>query len=234
LTLDFEFDIHVISVMDKKAMRKNKKSSWAALTAPIFLVVVFLSLMGAEVLCPRQSHAHPHAFILQRLTLLFDEKGMAGVRVWWKFDDMFASMIIEEHDKNRNGKFEAGEIQTIKDSAFEQISQHNYFTFIRIDSSPFPVKFIKDFKAVIKNQRLVYEFTVPCHVVATVQPKKISVGCYDPTYYSAIFFAKNDPVKIIKGDAFDVQTAIRQDPDTLIYFDMIHPWVLFLEFRAIK
>lgn len=42
-------------------------------------------------------------------------------------------MIIEEHDKNRNGKFEAGEIQSIKDSAFEQISQHNYFTFIRID-----------------------------------------------------------------------------------------------------
>ncbi|WP_419664084.1 DUF1007 family protein [Desulfosarcina variabilis] len=55
---------------------------------------------------PRQSRTHPHSFILKRLTILFDEKGMAGVRVWWKCNDMFASMIIEAHDKNRNGRFE--------------------------------------------------------------------------------------------------------------------------------
>jgi len=220
--------------MDETAMQKDKKSSLVTLTAPIILVVVLLSVMGGEILLPRQSHAHPHAFILQRLTILFDEKGMTGVRVWWKFDDMFASMIIEEHDKNRNGKFEPREIQSIKDSAFEQIAQHNYFTFIKIDGSLFNVQFIRDFKAVLKNQRLVYEFTVPCHVAAAAQPKKISVGCYDPTYYAAIFFAKNNPVTIIKGDSFDLQTAIREDPDTLIYFDMIHPWVLFLEFRAVQ
>ena len=213
-------------------MPKNYRSVLFTPTLPILLVATCWCIMAGELLLPRQSHAHPHAFILQRLTVLFDEKGMAGIRVWWKFDDMFASMIIDEHDNNRNGSFETGEIQAIKDSAFEQISQFNYFTFIKIDGALFNVRFIKDFTAALKNRRLVYEFTVPCHITATAQPKKITIGCYDPTYYTAFFFTKNNPVSLIKDDAFEVQTAIREDPDTLIYFDMIRPWTLFLEFQA--
>ncbi len=203
----------------------------SALTAPILCIAVLWGIMGAEMRHPQQPHAHPHAFILQRLTVLFDKKGMAGIRVWWKFDEMFASMIIDEHDKDKNGRFDTLEIQTIKDNAFAQISEYGYFTFIKIDNSPFDVRLVTDFKAILDNQRLVYEFTVPCHVTATAQPKKISVGCYDPTYYTAIFFAKNNPVSLVNDDAFEVQTAIREDPETLIYFDMIHPWTLFMEFQ---
>ena len=65
---------------------------------------------------------------------------------------------------------------------------------------------------------------------ATRAPKKISVGTYDPNYYSAIFFAQQGAVSLTQADAFAVSTDIREDPDTKIYFDMIHPWTLFLEF----
>jgi ABC-type uncharacterized transport system substrate-binding protein len=218
--------------MDDRMMRKDKRLLLVRLVAAIILYTTLLCILDGDIQWSRESHAHPHAFILQRLTVLFDEKGMAGIRVWWKFDDMFSKMIIEDHDKNRNGRFEDGEVQAIKESAFEQISQYNYFTFIKIDGSSFKVRFIKDFMAILKNQRLVYEFTVPCHVTATQQPKKATIACYDPTYYTAIFFAKNNPVDLLPDGAFEVQTAIREDPDTLIYFDMIHPWALFLKFWA--
>lgn len=175
--------------------------------------------------------AHPHVFVVQRLNAVFDAKGLAGIQVRWKFDDMFASMIAEDHDLNHNGKLEAAEVQAVKENAFAFISEYSYFTFIKIENKPFPVKFIREFNAILKNGRLVYEFLIPCHVTATNRFKKVSVAGYDPSYYTAIFFADKKPVALTAADAFEVETAIREDPDTKIYFDMIHPWTLFMEFR---
>lgn len=176
-------------------------------------------------------HAHPHVFIVQRLNVVFDEKGLAGIKVRWKFDDMFASMVAEDHDHNRNGKLEAGEVQEVKEKAFSFISEDSYFTFIKIDKAPFQVKFVRDFNAILENQKLVYEFLIPCHVTATAQTKKVTVASYDPSYYTAIYFAQKEPVTLTAADGFDVKTSLKEDPDTKIYFDMIHPWTLFMEFR---
>ena len=93
------------------------------------------------------------------------------------------------------------------------------------------MKFIKDFNAVLENQELAYEFLIPCHVTATSRLKTVSVASYDPSYYIAIHFAREKPVSLTAADHFEVKTAIREDPDTKIYFDMIHPWTLFMEFR---
>jgi ABC-type uncharacterized transport system substrate-binding protein len=177
------------------------------------------------------AHAHPHIFIVQRLNVVFDEKGMAGIRVWWKFDDMFASMVAEDHDINRNGKLENNEIQNVKEKAFSFISKDSYFTFIKINDKPFRVKFIRDFNAVLENNKLVYEFLIPCHVTATQQPKKVTVASYDPSYYTAIFFTENRSVSLTAAESYEVKASLKQDPDTAIYFDMIHPWALFMEFR---
>jgi ABC-type uncharacterized transport system substrate-binding protein len=218
--------------MDGSAMLQKNRTYLFTLTAPMLFLATLCGTMGGSIFRPRPIHAHPHAFIVQRLTVLFNEKGMAGIRVCWKFDEMFSSMIAEDHDQNRNGRFEANEMKALEENAFEPIAQENYFTFIQIDGQPFAVKFITDFTATLENQRLTYEFTIPCHVAASPQLKKITIGCYDPSYYTAIFFARNRPVSLIGDAAFVVQTAVREDPDTLIYFDMIHPWALFLEFRT--
>lgn len=175
--------------------------------------------------------AHPHVFITQRLTVAFDEKGLAGFKVSWKFDDMFATMIAEDYDLNRNGILETDEVSIVKEKAFSYLSNYSYFTFIKIQNTPFEVKFIKDFNAILKNRGLVYEFFIPCHVTATNDLKKISVATYDPSYYSAIFFEEKEPVSVTNTNGFDVKTAVREDPDTKIYYDMVHPWALFMEFR---
>ena len=193
--------------------------------------IVFYLIIWPIMIPVQEAQAHPHVFIVQRLDVVFDDKGLAGIRVRWIFDDMFASMIAEDHDINRNGKLEANEIQAVKEKAFSFIAEQNYFIFIKIDQKPFQVKFIKNFNAILKNQKLVYEFLIPCHVTATRNFKKIQVASYDPTYYTAIYFAQNNPVSLTTADRFEVKTAIREDPDTKIYFDMVHPWTLFAEFR---
>lgn len=175
--------------------------------------------------------AHPHVFIVQRLSVVFDKKGLAGIKVHWKFDDMFASMIANAHDMNKNGILEKDEVKLVKEKAFILISEDNYFTFIKIEKKPFLVNYIEDFNAILEKGGLIYEFFIPCHVIATEQFKKIAIATYDPTYYTAILFAKKDPVFIVDADTYDVKTAIREDPENTIYYGMVHPWTLFMEFK---
>ena len=201
------------------------------ITRTICWVLAFCAVPLFALFQFSEVHAHPHVFIEQRLNVVFDDKGLAGIKVHWEFDDMFANMIAEDHDLNRNGKFEAIEIQKVEEKAFSFISKYNYFTYIKIDNVPFQVKFIRDFNAVLKNQKLVYEFLIPCHVTATSQVKKVTVASYDPSYYTAIYFSRKEPVTLIAADDFDVKTSLKEDPDTKIYYDMVHPWTLFMEFR---
>lgn len=177
------------------------------------------------------AHAHPHVFIVQRLQAVFDEKGLAGIRVRWKFDDMFACLIAEDHDANKNGRLEANEVKAVKEKAFSFIAEYSYFVFIKIGEQKFDVKYITDFNAILENNQLVYTFFIPCHVTATDHFKKVSVATYDPSYYTAIYFAADHPASLVTADSFEIKTAIREDPDTKIYYGMVHPWTLFLEFR---
>lgn len=173
---------------------------------------------------------HPHVFIAQRVDVVFDDKGLAGFRMHWKFDDMFSTMIAADHDKNKNGRLENPEVESIREKAFSYIAESNYFTFVTIDGRAFDVKYVSGFNAVLKDKTLEYIFFVPCHVSAIETAKKIKLATYDPTYYSAIFFTQNRPVTLNTAEKYEIKTAVKEDPDTLIYYDMIHPWTLFLEF----
>jgi len=175
--------------------------------------------------------SHPHVFIVQRIEIVFDDKGLAGFRIEWTFDEMFSSMIAGDYDKNQNKYLEPDEIAVIKENAFSYVSNYNYFTFVRIDGKPFQVKYVKDFSAKIVDNKLTYEFLVPCHVAAISSFKHVIIATYDPSYYTAIFFAKKHPAALANADIFEVKSAIKEDKATSIYYDMVHPWALFLDFR---
>ena len=194
--------------------------------------IIITSIMGITLLTTfcEVALSHPHVFIVQRIKIVFDDKGLAGFNIQWKFDDMFASMIADDYDKNQNGILEKKEVALIKKEAFSYLSSYNYFTFVTIGGKPFDVKFIQNFSAILNNKKLIYEFFVPCHVTATSNFKHITVATYDPSYYSAIFFAEKGSVSLDNSEAFEVKTAIRKDKSTSIYYDMINPWALFLDF----
>jgi len=132
---------------------------------------------------PSGLSAHPHVFITQSIQIVFNDKGLAGFKVRWQFDDMFSAMIAGDYDKNENGRLEAAEKKAIRKEAFEPLAEHNYFTFIKIDGKSFQVQYIKDFEARLENKRLQYRFLIPCHVTAISHSKKLTVATYDSTYY---------------------------------------------------
>lgn len=175
--------------------------------------------------------AHPHVFVVQRIIFQFDDKGFAGFRMQWKFDEMFSSMIIEDYDKNKNNRLEPSEVKEIKEKAFSYISNFNYFSFVKINGEPFEVKYTKDFSARIDKHKLMYEFFIPCPVTATEAARNVSIATYDPSYYSAIYFAEKRSVALENSDNFHITTAVREDKSTSIYHGMVNPWAAFLDFR---
>ena len=193
----------------------------------VLCLILFLNVlcMSSDVI------AHPHVFIVQRLNIVFDNQGLAGFGVEWHFDEMFSSMIAMDYDQNQNSTLEPDEVAVVKKKAFSHIAVYNYFIFVKIDGKPFKVKWIKDFNAVLKNGRLCYHFFVPCHVKADKLFKQIVIAAYDPSYYTAIFFAQKRPAFVENGDRFAIESSLKEDKSTSIYFGMINPWALFLKFR---
>jgi len=189
-------------------------------------LILFLNVlcMGSDAI------AHPHVFIVQRLNVVFGNQGIEGFEVEWHFDDMFSSMIATDYDQNQNSTLEPAEVAVVKEKAFSYIAKYDYFVFVKIDGQPFKVRWIKDFNAVLKNGKLSYHFFVPCHVKAHKQFKKIVIATYDPSYYTAIFFAQKRPASVENVDRFVIESSIKEDKSTSIYFGMVNPWALFLKF----
>jgi ABC-type uncharacterized transport system substrate-binding protein len=209
-----------------------KQSNSFRKTSPIpSLAISFCAILVCLFSALPQAQAHPHVFIEEQLGVVFDEKGLSGIKVRWKFDEMYSSMIAGDYDLNRNGKLEAKEVTAIKDKVFSNFAASSYFCFIKIENQPFKVTYIKDFKAVLDNNELIYEFFIPCHVPAARNLRKVSVATYDPSYYHAISFAEKDPVFLISANAYAVKTVVREDPEIKFYYNMINPETLYLEFR---
>ncbi|NWH04105.1 DUF1007 family protein [Desulfobacter latus] len=190
-----------------------------------------LQLVFLIILVPLSGIPHPHVFISQRTGFVFDDKGLAGFRVNWTFDEMFSVMISEDFDSDHNQALDATEVAVIKEKAFGYIAPYNYYIHVRIDGKPFEVKFIKSFNAWLDNGTVCYEFFIPCHVTAVDTPKQVVLSPYDPEYYSDIYFPDKAPLNIENAAAFSIEAQTARDPATLIYYETVNPMAIFLSFK---
>lgn len=128
--------------------------------------IIYISAILLMTLIPIGAFGHPHVFIDNSISIVFDEHGLAGFGIEWAFDEMFSAMIIHNYDTNKNGKFEAGEIEEIKKGAFSNLRKFDYFIFVKINAQPFKIQFVKNFSTATVEDRLAYRFFIPCHVRA--------------------------------------------------------------------
>ena len=176
------------------------------------------------------SWSHPHVFLYSTVKVVFDDKGLSGVQVDWVFDEMFSSMIILDFDKNSNRKFEPAEIESVKNGAFENLRQFDYFIHIKIDGKPFKVKYVKDFSAEIIEGKMAYRFFVPCHVRAEGSSKEVRLSIYDSTFYSSVFLQKN-PITYENRNAYKVEHSIKKNRAEAYYYGQVYPEEIILKFR---
>lgn len=164
----------------------------------------FLFFQTFLLLFPVFAYSHPHIWVDYRLTFLFDQKGLAGIKHHWTFDEMFTEMMLESHDKNKDKKLSSEETKSLKMKAFNNLKEYGYFNHIKIADKEFQVKSVKDFSASIVNGRLVYEFLVPCRVQAEKTAKVVAVSVFDESFYTDLQPATKTPKVLGPPDRFVV------------------------------
>ena len=179
---------------------------------------------------PDTVFSHPHVFIDNSIEIVFNKKGLAGFEVRWVFDEMFSSMLVHDFDKNINGKFEADEIEQVKNGAFSNLRKFQYFTYIKINGKPFRVQFVKGFSAKIEKDKVSYRFFVPCHVQAICSFKEVKISIYDKSFYSSLFLTKT-PVSFQNASSYDYQYNIGKNTKEPYCFGQIYPEELTIKFR---
>jgi len=193
-------------------------------------VGMICAMLAATLLLPRSVGAHPHVFIYTATDIVFDEKGLAGFRIRWLFDEMFSSMIILDYDQNGDHRFDSEEIEQVRQNAFSHVKNFDYFTHVKIDGRVFKVQYVTDFTARIHNDKMIYEFFVPCHVPATDIDKEVKLAIYDETFYTSVFLVER-PVAFENADAFEVEHHIAKNRDEAYYFGQIFPEEITFRFR---
>lgn len=186
----------------------------------IISVLLFASLI----------YSHPHTFIDYKIDFKFDTKGLAAIKTIWKFDEMFTQMV-KTYDENEDNIFQETEIATLKSEAFDNLKEYNYFAKIYINGKVFEVKFIKNFRAEINGNQLIYSFSIPCHVTATTALKIISVIFFDPTYYIHVDPAMDDIAwTASNASLFDVAVQKSESEKDAYYQGMIVPFRFDMKF----
>jgi len=174
--------------------------------------------------------AHPHVFVDVELTIVFDERGLAGFRQRWVFDEMFSSTMLSNFDKNKDHVLDVHEIGEIKKGGFDNLRNYAYFTHIVIDGTIFEVKYVTEFSAEIHDNRLLYTFFVPCHVVAGDQFKQVTFSVFDKTYYTDVALVP-DSLSCEGGSAFVVAYDIKRIKEFSFYYGQIIPEGVSIQFK---
>jgi ABC-type uncharacterized transport system substrate-binding protein len=177
---------------------------------------------------PGSAAAHPHVWIDAVVTFLFEDGQLVGLRHHWKFDEFFGSFVIEEHDANGDGAFDAAEVGPIRASAFSNLREYDYFTHVRVNGDKLPLHEVSSFTARIEDGVLVYEFTMPLPEPLDPGESSFAVSVYDVEYYVEVLLDENDPVRFEGIPSGGCTYEIQEDAENPIYYGMVYPLTITL------
>ncbi len=192
--------------------------------APWPLALLPLLLLGKA----DPAAAHPHVWITNVSTFVFEDRQVVGVRQRWTFDEFFGSFVIEEHDQDGDGTFDPAETAALREGAFDNLREFDYFTHLRVDGASLPLREIEAFEARIEDGVLVYEFMLP--LPAPVDPARsdLALGVYDAEYYVELLLDEHDPVRFAGLPDGACTFDIREDTERPIYYGMVFPLTITL------
>lgn len=162
---------------------------------------VYRCLMVATILAVTAgaAQAHPHVWINAFAELDYRDGGIRGIRVVWSFDDFFSSMLLQDFDKDRDGRFDADEIDGIAVQSLGSLKEFGYFTYIRLNGEAFNYSAVDDFSAHVQDEIVTYAFTVTLPDRIDPRRDEVVFAMFDSSFYVALILDQHDPVRV-RGD----------------------------------
>ena len=142
--------------------------------------------------------AHPHVWADMQSGIVFTDEGLIkGVDIEWTFDDGYTQMALDGLDVDGDGIYSQDELAPLTKENIESLKDYEYFTVIRADGEQQKIGEVTDAGQIWSNNRLTLHFQVP--LLKPIDPKKTKfvVKIYDPEFFVAIDYVKDDPVDTV-------------------------------------
>lgn len=182
------------------------------------LLVIAIFLFSGKVV-----GSHPHSFIDNTITYVFNDNKITGIEVNWLFDELYSQTIISDIDKNKNKKFDPDEVKTIQNGYFTNLKNFNYFASIKIGKENLNITSVKNFNASIKKGVVNYSFLIPFDKPVDPLKTPILTSFYDKNYFIHVYFNEKNPVKYKGTKTLKCSHKLYEDTTTSYYFGMLNP-----------
>ncbi len=150
--------------------------------------------------------AHPHIFIEEHVEVLFDQNNVTGVRMTWRFDELYSSMLRSDYTDTKTGPITAKDVKNLHEKAFNNLASVHYFTTMSLDGKPVTLGTPTDFTASFNaDDKAIYSFVIPLSLPKATQKSLLEIAVFDPEYYVDFELAEDDPVKSSGGAALKAE-----------------------------
>ena len=144
--------------------------------------------------------AHPHVFIENKVTFVFDAEKVTALRLSWVFDDVFSDSLLMQFDADGDGKFDDLESKAVGEGTLPNLKMFHYFTYIWLDGKQLDPIDPTDFAASADHKRIVtFQMTVPLPQPVDPRTAALATEIYDREYYVQVDLAQQDPVSLEKA-----------------------------------
>lgn len=174
--------------MTRSSELRLRRGAWKRLA--------LLVCVGAFLVVPARSQAHPHVWIDAVAELLFDDsRALTGLRVYWAFDELYSTFAVEGLDADGDGEIGPAELAPLAAENIRNLKDFSYFTFVEVNNGRPAYGEVTEYGLHFINGRLAMWFHVP--LVTPVDPRTsdVAFALYDPTFYIAIDLVEGDPVR---------------------------------------
>ena len=170
-------------------------------------------ILGVFGLTAAPAAAHPHVWIELRSDVVFGADGkITAVNLEWRFDQAYNDAALEGLDTDGDGTYSQKEIEPLTKENMESLKEWDYFTAIKIDGKKAELGAVTEYGQVWSEKGLALHFTVPLKAPVDPRSQSLVYRVYDPTFFIAIDYPKDDPVTAIgtmpQGCALDIKPVV--------------------------
>jgi ABC-type uncharacterized transport system substrate-binding protein len=182
-------------------------------------------------LLPRIAAAHPHVFIDNRVTFLFDGARLTGFRENWLFDEVFSDQLLQDFDTDHDGRFSKAESDKVGTETLPNLAQFRYFTYAWVAGKDLGKIAPTDFRASARDKLVTFDFLV--RLPRPIDPRRedFALEINDREYYVEVLLAKGSPIAFDGMQGISCVPNVQKDVKNAYYGGFVFPQQIKLKCR---
>jgi ABC-type uncharacterized transport system substrate-binding protein len=175
--------------------------------------------------------AHPHVFIDNRVTFVFDAGKVTALRLDWVFDDVFSDSLLGQFDADADGAFDKLESKAVGEGVLPNLQAFHYFTYVWVDGKQLDPIDPADFVARASDRIVTFQMKVPLPQPVDPRIQALATEIYDREFYVSVELAQADPVALENAEGIPCGTTVRDDVENAYFGGTIIPEEIALQCR---